>query len=121
MFEEKNHPKNISSNIDKIRQESSDKIESLRKELVEYVDEWIGRLKGSVLNNVGYEEVKVIRDEMYGLHEEVNNLNNCLSQNSVSVQTIKKAYQIDAERLQECYKDMLKKYRNLSETMRVDI
>ena len=58
---------------------------------------------------------------MYGLQEEVNTLNNCLSQNSVSVQAIKKAYQIDAERLQGCYKDMLDKYRSLSDTMKVDI
>ena len=58
---------------------------------------------------------------MYGLQEEVSNLNNCLSQNSVSVQAIKKAYQIDADRLQICYKDMLDKYRSLSETMKVEI
>ena len=39
----------------------------------------------------------------------------------MSVQAIKKAYQIDAERLQSCYKDMLDKYRSLSDTMKVDI
>lgn len=89
--------------------------------MVESVDEWIGRLKGSVLNNVGYEEIRVIKDEMYGIQEEVNGLNNCLSQNSVSAQAIKKAYQIDAERLQNCYKGMLDKYRSLSEAMRIDI
>ena len=97
----------MSSDIEKIRKESAEKIETLRKDLVEYTDEWIGRLKGSVLNNVGYEEIKVVKEEMYGLQEEVNNLNNCLSQNSVSVQAIKKAYQIDADRLQNCYKQML--------------
>ncbi len=58
---------------------------------------------------------------MYTLHEEVNQLKNSLSATNVSVQDIKKAYQIDADRLQKTYKQMLDKYVGLSDAMRVDI
>lgn len=58
---------------------------------------------------------------MYSLHEEVNHLINSLSSNNVSVHDIKKAYQIDADRLQKCYKEMLDKYNNLCDTMRVEV
>lgn len=34
MFEEKNHPKNINSDIDRIRQESCERLESLRKQMI---------------------------------------------------------------------------------------
>jgi hypothetical protein len=41
--------------------------------------------------------------------------------NNVSVHDIKKAYQIDADRLQKSYKEMMGKYIGLSDTMKVDI
>jgi hypothetical protein len=51
----------------------------------------------------------------------VNQLINSLGSNTVSVHDIKKAYQIDADRLLKCYKQMMDKYITLSDTMRVDI
>lgn len=58
---------------------------------------------------------------MYALHEEVNQLINSLSSTSASVQDIKKAYQIDAERLQKCYRTMVERYEGLREGMRVEV
>ena len=121
MFEEKNHPKNINSDIDRIRQESSEKLEALRKQMVETVNEWVEDLRKSIMNNVGYEEIQVIRQEMYGLHEEVNTLNNCIAQNSMNVQAIRKSYQIDADKLKSTYKQMVDRYRDLSEKMKISI
>jgi hypothetical protein len=46
---------------------------------------------------------------------------NSLSSNNVSVHDIKRAYQIDADRLQKSYKQMVEKYMGLSDTMKVDI
>lgn len=39
----------------------------------------------------------------------------------MNVQAIKKAYQIDADKLQNSYRAMADKYRNLSETLKVEI
>lgn len=61
MFEEKNHPKNINSDIDKVRQESSEKLEALRKQMIDTVNEWIEDLKSSIMNNVGYEQIQLIK------------------------------------------------------------
>lgn len=58
---------------------------------------------------------------MYGLHEEVNQLIISLSSNNTSPQDIKKAYQIDANRLTKSYKQMMDKYNNLSDSMKIDI
>ena len=73
------------------------------------------------MNNVGYEEIRLIQQEMYSLHDEVNQLINSVGSNNSSVQDIKKAYQIDADRLLKCYKQMMEKYITLSDAMRVDI
>jgi hypothetical protein len=58
---------------------------------------------------------------MYSIHDEVNQLINSLSSNNFSVHDVKKAYQIDADKLQKCYKEMLEKYNSLTDTMKVDI
>lgn len=121
MFEQKNHPKNINSDIDKVRQESSEKLEALKKQMIETVSEWIEDLKNSIMNNVGYEQIQIIKQQMYGLHEQINSLNNSLIQNNMNVQAIKKAYQIDADKLRNTYKQMADKYRSLSDTMKIDI
>lgn len=61
MFKEKNHPKNMANTVDTIRKESNEKIENLRKDLIDFVDQWINRLRISITNNLGYEEVRLIQ------------------------------------------------------------
>lgn len=51
----------------------------------------------------------------------MNQLINSISSNNASVLDVKKAYQIDADRLLKCYKQMMDKYLTLSDAMRVDI
>lgn len=58
---------------------------------------------------------------MYGLHEEVNSLNNCIAQNNMNIQAIKKSYQIDADKLKSTYKKMVDKYRDLSQKMKIEV
>lgn len=43
--------------IDLLRKQALEKVESMRKDLVRAVDDWIGILKGHLLSTLGFEEV----------------------------------------------------------------
>ena len=92
MMAEENHPKCIDT--DSIRKESNSKIDEIRREIIMVVEDWILKLRNSVINNVGYEELNMIKKEMHTLQDEVNALNNSLINANTSVQAIKKAYQM---------------------------
>lgn len=58
---------------------------------------------------------------MLSLQEEINQLISSLGSNSSSVHDIKKAYQIDADRLQTCYRQMMEKYTGLCDAMKIQV
>lgn len=58
---------------------------------------------------------------MVSLQDEINQLISSLGSNSSSVHDIKKVYQIDADRLQTCYRQMMEKYTGLCNAMKVEI
>lgn len=55
------------------------------------------------------------------LQDEVHALNNSLANANMSVQSIKKAYQIDAEKLYKSYQKMVDKYSNIKGNLEIDI
>ena len=59
MMAEENHPKCIDA--DSIRKESNSKIDDIRREMIMVVEDWVLKLRNSVVNNVGYEELNMIK------------------------------------------------------------
>lgn len=55
--------------IDSLRKHALDKVESMRKDLMRAVDDWIGILKGHLLNTLGFEDVAKNKAEMERLRE----------------------------------------------------
>ena len=85
------------------------------------VEDWILKLRNSVVNNVGYEQLSLIKKEMHALQEEVNNLNNSMANANMSVQSIKKAYLIDGGKLFKSYKGMVEKYKAIKSSLEIQL
>ena len=85
------------------------------------VEDWILKLRNSVVNNVGYEQLSLIKKEMHALQQEVNNLNNSMANANMSVQAIKKAYLIDGGKLFKSYKGMVEKYKAIKSSLEIQL
>ena len=58
---------------------------------------------------------------MHTLQEEVNALNNSLISANTSVQAIKRAYQIDGQKLHRSYKAMVDKYQGIKNSLAINL
>ena len=58
---------------------------------------------------------------MHTLQEEVNALNNSLISANTSVQAIKRAYQIDGQKLHRSYKSMVDKYQGIKNSLAMNL
>lgn len=84
----------------------------MRREMIKVVDEWVGIMRNHLLDTIGFNEINEIKMEMSKLYDEVGLLRNTLHMNT-QPSIIKKIFQIDAEKLEEGYRNMYVKYCDL--------
>ena len=100
--------------MDTLRKHVAEKVDGMRKDLIRAVEDWVLILKNHLFGSLGFEELARTKVEMERLREEIGLLQQSLSTSGQS-SIIKKIYQIDADKLNEGYTGMYRKFKEVSQ------
>ena len=81
--------------LEGLRKGVLDKVQTMRKDLIRAIDDWVGIMRNHLLSTLGFEEVNKVKNEMERLKDQISLLQQALN-GAGQPGIVKKIFQIDA-------------------------